>query len=71
MLAMLVSSLFIPIVGVLVRAVRQNDEVFTVMFFAGLINCISLWTVLWFKEKKGAFRTSILLVHLIRGALGA
>ena len=70
-LAMLVSSLFIPIVGVLLRVLMQNNEVFTIMFFAGLINCICLWTILWFKEKKGAFRTSILHVHLIRGSLGA
>ena len=57
--------------GVVVRAVRQQDDVFTVMFFSGLLNCIALWTVLLVREKRGAFRTSIPHVHLIRGALGA
>ena len=71
MLAMVVSSLCFPMLGVVVRAVRQQDDVFTVMFFSGLLNCIALWTVLLVREKRGAFRTSIPHVHLIRGALGA
>ena len=70
-LAIIVSSLFIPLLGVLLRELRQNNEVFTTLFFASLINFICLWMVLWFKEKKGAFRTSILHVHLFRGSLGA
>lgn len=71
MLAMVVSSLCFPMLGVVVRAVRQQDDVFTVMFISGLLNCIALWTVLLVREKRGAFRTSIPHVHLIRGALGA
>ena len=71
MLAMVVSSLCFPMLGVVVRAVRQQDDVFTVMFFSGLLNCIALWTVLLVREKRRAFRTSIPHVHLIRGALGA
>ena len=71
MLAMVVSSLCFPMLGVVVRAVRQQDDVFTVMFFSGLLNCIALWTVLLVREKRGALRTSIPHVHLIRGALGA
>ena len=71
MLAMVVSSLCFPMLGVVVRAVRQQDDVFTVMFFSGLLNCIVLWTLLLVREKRGAFKTSIPHVHLIRGALGA
>ena len=71
MLAMVVSSLCFPMLGVVVRAVRQQDDVFTVMFFSGLLNCIALWTVLLIREKRRAFRTSIPHVHLLRGALGA
>ena len=71
MLAMVVSSLCFPMLGVVVRAVRQQDDVFTVMFFSGLLNCIALWTVLLVREKRGAFKTSVPHVHLIRGALGA
>ncbi|MEE3124663.1 MAG: hypothetical protein VX333_07390 [SAR324 cluster bacterium] len=41
MLAMVVSSLCFPMLGVVVRAVRQQDDVFTVMFFSGLLNCIA------------------------------
>ncbi len=56
--------------GLVVREVRQQDDVFTVMFFSGLLNCIALWTVLLVREKRGAFKTSILPRQSDPGSFG-
>ena len=68
-LAMSVSSLAFPLIGVLIRKILQLDEVFTDMFHSSLINCAALWTVLWVRERGGAFMTPIPRVHLLRGLL--
>lgn len=58
-LAMSVSLLAFPLIGVLIRKILQLDEVFTVMFHSSLINCAALWTLLWVRERGGAFVTPI------------
>ena len=71
LLAITVSSLLFPLVVTIFREIRQQDELLTVIFHSSLLNCVSLWTVLWFCERRGAVSTSILRVHLLRGLLAA